>query len=314
MRQLLRRIFVENVGLKLVSLVLAITVFVLVRGEKDAQTGAFAKVIYAYPSDRVLTTDAPDRVRLLVRGPWTKINRFKEGDLDPIRIDLGAAASGEFKFQDDMIKLPQGVRVVSFNPPSVKLEFEPRVTRAIPVAPSVEGSPASGYRVESTEVEPSDASVTGAQSVVATITHVGTELVRVSGAHGPVTRIVSLARLPRHAEFVDDAKVKVSVKIVPELAERTIGRLPVQAVGGPAPARVEPPTVDVVVKGPRAAVDALKSVTVVPSVDVRDLGTAAPGSYLRPVSVGGLDEGLTADVRPPSVRVTLARRAAPAPP
>jgi YbbR domain-containing protein len=312
-RQLLRRVFVENLSLKLVALVVAIAVFVMVRGEKDAQTGAFVKVIYGYPADRVLVTDAPDRVRLLVRGPWTRINRFKEGDLDPIRIDLGAAASGEFKFQDDMIKLPQGVRVVSFNPPSVKLEFEPRVTRAIPVTASLEGSPAAGYRVESTEVEPNDASVSGAQGVVAPITHVGTELVRISGARGPVTRVVSLARLPRHAEFVDDAKVRVTVRIVPEVGERTVGRLPVQAVGGPPPARVEPPMVEIVVRGPRTALDALKPATVVPSVDVRDLGTAAPGSYLLPVTVGGLGEGLTADVRPPSVRVTLARRAPPSP-
>jgi YbbR domain-containing protein len=312
-RALLRRIFVENLGLKIVSLVLAITVFVLVRGEKDAQSGSFVKVIYSYPSDRVLVTDTPDRVRLLVRGPWTRINRFKERDLDPIRVDLGTAASGEFKFQDDMIKLPQGVRVVSFNPPSVKLEFEPRVTRAIPVAPSLEGAPAAGYKVEGTEVEPSDASVTGAQSVLATITHVGTDLVRISGAHGSVTRVVSLARLPRHAEFVDDAKVRVSIRIVPELGERVVTRVAVQAVGGPAPVRIDPATVDVVVKGPRTAIDALTPASIVPSVDVRDLGAGMPGSYIRPVTVGGLVDGLSADARPGSVRVTVARRAAPAP-
>ena len=119
MRKLLRTIFLENLGLKIVSLILAITVFVLVRGEKDAQTGGFVKVIYSYPSDRVLVTDAPDRVRISVRGPWSRINRFNERDIDPIRIDLGAASSGEFKFQDDMIKLPPGLRVASFNPTSV---------------------------------------------------------------------------------------------------------------------------------------------------------------------------------------------------
>jgi YbbR domain-containing protein len=309
-RGLLRQIFVENLGLKLVALVLAVTVFVLVRGEKDAQTGGFVKVIYSYPSDRVLVTDPPDRVRLLVRGPWTRINRFKERDLDPIRVDLGSAASGEFKFQDDMIKLPQGVRVVSFNPPSVKLEFEPRVTRTIPITPSLEGAPAGGYKVEGTEVEPSDASVTGAQSVLLSITHVGTDLVRISGAHGAVTRVVSLARLPRHAEFVDDGKVRVSVRIVPEVGERVVPRVLVQAVGGPAPARIEPATVDVVVRGPRAGLDALAPATIVASVDVHDLGAAMPGSYLRPVTVGGLVDGLSADARPASVRVTMARRGA----
>ncbi|HEY3353675.1 MAG TPA: CdaR family protein [Polyangia bacterium] len=308
MRQLLRRLFLDNLALKVLSLSLAVTLFVLVKGERDAQTGGFVKVIYSYPADRVLMTDPPDRVRLSVRGPWSRINRFDEHELDPIRVDLGTAASGEFKFQDDMVKLPQGLRVASFNPVSVRLEFEPRVTRSVPVTPTLEGTPAPGYRIEGTDVDPTAVSLTGAQSLLDSLSHLGTELVRVQGAHGTVVRAVELAQLPRHVELVDDSRVRVTVRIVPEMGEIMVPRVPVAAVGGPPPARIEPPAVDVIVRGPRVALDALSSDTVAASVDVREMNERPQGSYLRPITIGGLGKGLTAQARPASVRVTLARR------
>jgi YbbR domain-containing protein len=308
-RQFLRRIFLENISLKLVSLVLAITVFVLVRGEKDAQSGGFVKVIYRYPSGKVLMTDPPNQVRLSVRGPWTRVTRFDVRDLDPIRVDLGAGVSGEFKFQDDMVKLPPGLRVASFNPASVRLDFEPRVHRTVPVSPALDGNPAPGYRLEATDLDPSAVSVSGAQSVVTALQHVSTDLVGITGAHGTVTRTVALAGLPRHAEYVDEAKVKVTVRIVAEMGERVFNKVAVQTVGGAASVRFEPPAVDVVVRGPRPTLDALAADAVVASVDVNDLPNIPHGGLMRRVSVGGLAEGLAGDARPASVRIVPAKRA-----
>ena len=38
-------------------MVLAVTLFVLVRNDKDATSGAYVKVIYTLPEDRVLVSD-----------------------------------------------------------------------------------------------------------------------------------------------------------------------------------------------------------------------------------------------------------------
>jgi len=309
-RQFLHRFFLDNLALKVLSLSLAVTLLVLVRGEKDAQTGGFVKVIYSYPSERVLMTDPPDRVRISVRGPWSRINRFDEHELDPIRVDLGNTATGEFKFQDDMVKLPQGLRVASFNPASVKLEFEPRISRSVPVAPVMEGTPAPGYKIDGTEVEPTAVAVSGAQSVLDSLTHLGTELVRVQGAHGTVVRSVELAILPRHVELVDENRARVTVRIIPEMAERVFPKVTVTAAGEPAPVRIDPPAIDVAVRGPRAVLDELPPESVVASVDLREIENRPSGSYLLAVTIGGLGEGLTGQGRPATVRVTLVRKAA----
>jgi YbbR domain-containing protein len=307
-RAFLRALFLENLALKVVALSLAITLYVLVRGEKDAQTGGFVKVIYKYPAERVLMTDPPDRVRVSVRGPWSKVHRFDERELQPILVDLGGVTSGEFKFQEDMVKLTPGLRVVSFNPPAVRLEFEPRVTRTITVKAMLDGSPAPGFRVEATEIEPSAISVSGAQSVVDILTQIATEPVRVAGSHGQVVRVVELRRMPRHAELVDDDRVRVTVRVVPEIGERVLSRVSVAVVGGPPPSKVQPSTVEIVVRGPRAALDSLSSAPIAASIDVRELEGRPPGNYPRRVAVGGLADGLSAEARPATVLVTIARR------
>jgi len=308
-RDFLHGIFVQNIGLKLIALLVALAVFFWVRTQEDVQSALYVTLIYSSPPDKILVTDVPKRVRVSVRGPWSRVSRLNEKDVDPIRIDLGAAGSGEFTFQEDMLRLPPGLKVVSFNPASVKLVFEKRMVRQVPVVPSLEGSPAPGYRVEGTEVDPSSVAVTGAQSVVGTLTHVGTELVQVTGAKAQVSRVVGLAKLPSYAEFVDEARVRVTVRIRPEMSERVLARIPVRIVGGGPGARAEPATVDVLLRGPRPTVELLieKDVEVEVVVGAKESAAALRGAHLRPVAVKGLPEGVTAVARPSTVRVVVGR-------
>jgi hypothetical protein len=95
------------------------------------------------------------------------------------------------------------------------------------------------------------------------------------------------------------------------MGELVVPRIAVTAVGGPPPARLDPPLVDVVVRGPQRALETLATDAVAASVDVRELDDRPPGSYVLPVTVGGLVAGVSGVARPASARVTLTRRAAP---
>jgi hypothetical protein len=97
---------------------------------------------------------------------------------------------------------------------------------------------------------------------------------------------------------------------MPEMGERVMPKVPISAVGEPAPARIDPPTVEVAVRGPRVTLEGLAWESVVASVDVREIENRPTGSYVRPVTIGGLGEGLAGQARPASVRVTLVRRPA----
>lgn len=120
----LRRALVENAGLKAVSLVLAITLFVIVRGEREAVVAALVAVEYVDPPPgRVLKSDRVETVRVLVKGPWTRIKRFDTRSVPPIQVPLGGLTAGEFAIQADLIRLPAGLEVVSVSPRSVRVVF-----------------------------------------------------------------------------------------------------------------------------------------------------------------------------------------------
>ena len=75
-RPLLVRIFADELPIKILSMVLAVTLFVLVRNDKDATSGAYVKVIYTLPEDRVLVSDPVPEIKVSVRGPWTKLQHL----------------------------------------------------------------------------------------------------------------------------------------------------------------------------------------------------------------------------------------------
>src|SRR5215470_14206367 len=119
LRALLRRWILENAALKMVALVLAVTLFILVRGEKETERAVRVGVAYLKPSDRLLVTEVPDSIDVWVRGPWTRIKRLDPGDVDPVVIDLTKVPDGDVPIDERSIRLPPGLRVVSVRPSKI---------------------------------------------------------------------------------------------------------------------------------------------------------------------------------------------------
>jgi hypothetical protein len=304
----LHRMFFDDSLLKGVSLVLAVVLFVIVRGEKDATTAAYVKVIYVLPKDRVLVSDPLAELRVGVRGPWTRVSRFDERELDPIRVDLTRVQSGDLHFAEDMVRLPVGLRVASITPASVPLKFEPRVERTVPIQPILEGEPEKGYRVERTEAHPREVRVSGAKSVVQGIQRAPTRPLRVEGARAPVHGQARLEAPPPHASF-DGEEVTIDAEVVPALAERTLKALPVRVAGvARLEAHVEPEVADVVLRGPAEALAGVPPGAPSLLVEAQAEDARPPGLFRKRVTVVGLPTGVAAEARPESVTLVTRRR------
>jgi hypothetical protein len=257
----------------------------------------------------VPVSDPVSELRIGVRGPWTRVSRFDERELDPIRVDLGKAQSGDFRFSEDMVKLPQGLRLSSITPASVPLKFEPLVSRTVAVQPILEGEPAAGYRVAKTEAHPREVKVQGAKSVVEGIQRIATRPLRVADARAPVHGQVHLETPPPHAEVVGSEEVNVDAEVVPELAERTLKAVVVRATGATKmEAQLEPETADVVLRGPAAALDNVPAGVPSLLVDAQAEDSRPPGTFRKRITVVGLPTGVAAEVRPESVTLVTRRR------
>ncbi|MCS6915245.1 MAG: CdaR family protein [Myxococcales bacterium] len=307
MRELLRRIFVEDWTLKLVAFALAVLLF-FVRSDWEASAPAYVRLHYIYPEDRVVTSELPGEVKIVVRGPWSRANRFSEAELDPITIDLTRRDEGDLRFVEDMVRLPRGLRVGSFTPPSIHLSFEPKVERMLPVQPVIEGEPAEGYRLGRVTAEPRTVRVVGARSVVESMRNAQTRPVRVTDLRSPLEARVKLAPAPRFARIVDTLDVLVRVEVERTLVERTYSNVQVTVTGSSRTGDIQvvPPVVEVVLRGPQLALERLQGTPEV-AVDASPEEHKPAGTYRKRLQVVNLPPDVAAELRPDWVHLTIGR-------
>jgi YbbR domain-containing protein len=262
----LRQAFFHNPLLKLVSLVLAIALFFLVNTDRDAIIGVNVNVSYQLPDDRVLVSEVVDQVRLSIRGPWRRIKRFDERELGGITLDLTNMRSGPYTFPEDSVDMPEDLTLLSINPPTISLAFEPRLQKTVPVKVNVVGEPARGHEVQQVSPRPSQVTIRGAESRVRDTEVVLTRELRLDGRSESFTEALPLEpprTEPRGLiEIADRTPVEVEVTLAPEMGTRVLAGVPVEIVAGEGVAATvgerfttEPATVDVVLHGPLLVIE-----------------------------------------------------------
>jgi YbbR-like protein len=302
------RAFVDELPIKVLSMVLALTLFMLVRNDKDASSGAYVKVVYTLPEDRVLVSDPPLEVKVGVRGPWSKLQHLDRA-LEPIRIDLSRIQTPDLRIDEDMIKLPAGVRVASIVPSEVHVAMEPRAVREVPVQPILEGEPAEGYRVAKVTAEPGHVRVDGAKSAVTAMLRAPTRPLRVADVRGPLDGTVALEPPPAHTRFVGAATVRVAVEVLPAMVERSFDALAIKVTGlQRLDATVDPPTARLILRGPSVLLKQVDERPVVLQVDGALVDTRPPARYVRNVTVSGLPAGVAAEVQPDTTALITRRK------
>ena len=304
MRDLLRRAFVENAPLKGVAMILSITLFILVRGDKETERTVRVALAVVRPEGRVLVNDLPDEVEITLRGSWTRIKRLNPKDVDPIVIDLTKADDGDIVLEESMVRVPAGLRVASIKPTRLVVQFEH--VKKVPVVPEPAGAPADGYIVQRIVADPPTVSVRGVKSVVDGLHDVRTLPVPVTGKRTTFHAQVGLAPLPNGALAEGDT-IDVEVFIVEEAASKTLAGLlitlrPPEGVPRPPNLTANPSRVDVVLRGGAAAMrQALAAAAEVKAfVDIHPQDFAGKQRRAR-VIVEGLPEGVAAEVHPKEV-------------
>src|SRR6476619_1664453 len=146
-----RAALTENLNLKLLSFAFALILYSLVHGGQDARGSISVDLEVNLPSesgDKVFVGSIPRDVRIFVRGSAQTIDNLRGGAVHMI-VDLQDSPE-HVVFTQKMVRFPDRVQVEveQFEPPSMDLKWEQRVTRDVPVQVSVVGSPAAGYVVK----------------------------------------------------------------------------------------------------------------------------------------------------------------------
>jgi YbbR domain-containing protein len=255
--KLLRKIFLEDWSLKLLSLAIAVVLWLVVTGQNQPVTAHVnVQLNFIRPQMLEISNDPPRTVDVMLTGSRSKLDDLTALDL-VATVDLSDQRAGErvLRLADKaQISLPQGVKVDGFQPSAIPVRLEPIIERQIAIEPKLEGKPDEGYQVYG--VRPSKGSVTvrGPESRVNAIQKVVTESIWLSGHKQTFTASNLGIDVPDAKVDLMDPVVNVEVEIGERPVEKSFAGIPVYDVVG----RAQRPPMDIVVTGPPSILDSLK--------------------------------------------------------
>jgi YbbR domain-containing protein len=251
-----RKIFLEDWSLKLLSLAIALVLWLVVTGQNEPVTAHVnVQLNFIRPQSLEISNDPPRTVDVMLTGSRTKLDDLTALDL-VATVDLSDQQPGErvLRLADKaQIALPQGVKVDGYQPSVVPIRLEPIVERQVAIEPKLEGKPPDGYEVYAVRPSKAFVLVRGPESRVKALQKVITESIWLSGRKETFTASSLGIDVPDTKVDLLDPVVNVQIEIGERPVERTFAGVRLaNAVSG------EQPTMRVTVSGPPSILDKLK--------------------------------------------------------
>jgi YbbR domain-containing protein len=176
-------IITKNPTLKVISLILAIILWLFVKSKSESEVGLVVPLeFFRCPSSLIVTQVSEDTINVRIMGPLSQLERFptREGRA---RIDLSNAQAGTNTFDiiPDNFNIPKALKITQISPSSVKVEIDRVMDKVVHVKAEVKGEPARWHRVTKIAVDPPYINLQGARSQLADLKEVLTEEVDISG-------------------------------------------------------------------------------------------------------------------------------------
>lgn len=200
----IKRVVTANLGAKILSVAIASLLWIAIVGEHELATAIDVPVEFRnFPKSYEVSSGSVNRVNLLIRGPSGKMNDSFLKDVTVV-VDLeGVRRPGDWTFNLDTraIHVPVGLALERAIPSQLRMRFEERFARDVPVLLRYAGNPMPGYRIASQEVSPQFLRVVGPRSRVEQLQSVDTDPIDLNG-------IISETET-RVSTFVGDPQLRI---------------------------------------------------------------------------------------------------------
>lgn len=219
-----RQYVLHNLGLKLVSLGLAIGLWLVVSRDPVAEVAVTVPIeFHGIPENLEINSERVPEAQVRLRGPQRLISRLQPSDVHP-EIDLGGMTPGErtFDLTGRHVHQPSGLEVVQVVPSQFQIDFDTRLVRQVEVHPRVIGTLAPGYRIASIVSDPAAITISGPSKRVKAAEAATTDPVDASGTTDRATFVTH--------PFVADPLVQV-VRPGPVRVTVTMEKVPPQSGG-----------------------------------------------------------------------------------
>ena len=177
------RLLTENPGWKLIAVGISAFLWYAFVGETELAASLPAAVQFKnVPQDLEVSSEVFDRVFVRLKGPATRLNAGSLRDVTVV-LDLSQVHSpGErtYTLSAENLRLPVGVEASRIVPSQLRLRFDKRVTREVPVEVRFAGPAPMGYRITGQQAMPERIRVTGPEGRVQSLRSVHTDAIDLS--------------------------------------------------------------------------------------------------------------------------------------
>lgn len=270
-----RKIFVEDWNLKLLSLGITLLLwFVVTSQNTPINTHASVQLKFISPDSLEISNDPPKSVDVLLTGSKHKLDQMDRTSL-VANIDISDQHAGErvLRLADraQIPLLPQGVKVDAFQPSAISIHLEPVVDKQLQVDPKIDGSPGDGLEVYSVRPSKTIVNVHGPASHVNALPNAKTETISVAGHKESFTAANVAIDISDPKIDLLDPVINVEIEIGSRRVERVFSNVPVTSDGN---VRVTQSSATVTLIGPPALMNELQ---------MKDIKLRLTGNGLEPV-------------------------------
>ena len=198
-----RRLF-QNIGLKLLSLGLAVALWLAVARDPVAVVAVEVPIEFNnIPQNLEISSENIPRIQIRLRGPEHSVRHIQPSDVyAEVELDGQKPGDHTFDITSRQVHQPSGLEVVQVVPSQLRVSFDTRMTRQVEVHPRVIGNFVPGYHIARIASNPATVSIIGPTKHVQVTDSAITDPIDVTGVMDHLT-------VPRHP-YVSDPLIQVS--------------------------------------------------------------------------------------------------------
>jgi YbbR domain-containing protein len=294
--------FTHNLPLKLVSLLVALILWVVVLGSRDVEVSKEVPIEVITSPDLVIANEVPEKITFRLSGPKAFLRAVLDRREDPIQVNLVGARAGllTHRFFSDNIRVPIGVKVLSLSPSSLAVKLEAVKTKTIPIRLTTRGELNEGLKIRSMAVLPESVRVTGPESRIEPLQEAPTAPLDLSTLRGSVDREIPLEPPGTGLQYAGPAP-RARIEIEGLGANFKIRNIAIR-VSTPLKFRIQPATVTAMVRAAPADLRKLDRSRIFAKVDLEG---RPRGTYSEPVQIELPPNVTLVRVVPETVNLTL---------
>ncbi len=206
----------DNFGMKVLSLGLAVALWVLVLTEQKAVVNLNVPLdVGQIPRTLMVVNDPVEYVALKVRGPQSLVQVLAPNEVTLPGAFAKALKEGEnvLNLRPEEFQVPRGIEVLSVAPGRVRLVLEAVDERRLEVIPKFRGEPAKGHALGKVRVTPKEVRVVGPQGDLKRLNHAFTQPIDIKGQDRDFRVTAEIEPFGRRIRIVEGETVRVEIGI-----------------------------------------------------------------------------------------------------